>query len=92
VCVLKKYPHGPQRGGSITPAYNDPTGAEDDIQKQGKRRGPKVTHPWEGVHAETGNRLHLAYREDRQLLLVLFESGRHILCARVDRCGAIAEW
>jgi hypothetical protein len=84
-----------QKGGSIAPACNDPTGAEDikkHIKKQGKKRGPKVTIPWESVHAETKDRLHLAYRKDRSLLLILFQAGRHILCARVDKCGVIAEW
>ena len=87
-----------QKGGSIAPACNDPTGAED-IKKQGKKkmgkgkkRGPRAQIPWESVHAETKDRLHLAFRKDRSLLLILFQAGRHILCARVDKCGVIAEW
>jgi hypothetical protein len=52
--------------------------------------GRKV-YPWTGVHAQTGARLHLAERTDRKPMVFLMESGKQLLCATVERYGAIEE-
>ena len=57
---------------------------------QAKERKRKA-YPWSGVHAPTGDRLHLAERADRKKILALCQEGKQILCATVERSGVIAQ-
>jgi hypothetical protein len=72
-------------GGDI-PACSGPTGDEGSQRRRSKQ------HPWEGVHQASGDRLHLARRQDREPIVVLFQGGKHILCAQVNACGVAADW
>ena len=59
-----------------------------DVLATGKtRRGEYL---WQDIVKDTGAKLHVQMRKDRSPLLVLFENSKHILCARIDRCGATA--
>jgi hypothetical protein len=44
--------------------------------------------PWKGVHATTKARLWISTKQDRHLLMCLWENGKMILSQRVDHCGA----
>ena len=52
-----------------------------------KKRKQKGNYPWQGLHVETGAKLWVTTKQDRNLLMVLNESGKQILCQRVDQCG-----
>ena len=42
---------------------------------------------WQGEHKQSHNRLHISWRSDRGLLLVLFDGGRQILQVKVADIG-----
>ena len=44
---------------------------------------------FEGQHSVTKNKLVIAQRADRQLLLSLYEQSKQICQVRVDRCGPL---
>ena len=75
-------PQAPAAGGEADPK-EDKAASADAPTKRGQ-------YPWQGVHTNSQNKLHLQVRKDRNPLMVLFENGKHILCCRIDRCGAIA--
>jgi len=81
------------------PVCSGPTGDEGGKRRRGTktrtrtRRTTQVTSKWEGVHEGTGDRLHLALRQDRSPIVVLFQAGnKHMLCAQINQCGATADW
>jgi hypothetical protein len=57
------------------------------VAKVSKKRDPPK---WEGVHKASGKRLALTCRQDRELLMVLTEEGKYVMCQRIDVCGATA--
>ena len=54
------------------------------------RRSTQSNEPiFEGQHSVTNNKLVVAQRVDRQLLLSLYEQSKQICQIRVDRCGTL---
>ena len=60
------------------------------IRSATSRRSTHSSEPiFEGQHSVTKNKLVVAQRADRQLLISLFEQSKQICQIRVDRCGTL---
>jgi len=60
------------------------------IRSATSRRSTQSSEPiFEGQHSVTNNKLVIAQRADRHLLLSLYEQSKQIMQVRVDRCGKL---